>query len=616
MIAEVCQFIKTLEDEIPHIFEEGGGMKEGIYVNLDIGCNDKDCFLKNVEENGKIYPNDVCIYTKKTEMSPFFDRCRQILKYSSPVSAAKIFNPNKKIFNATCSPYVIGFTKKILEKNLETIGQSGILKELTGQYLKKAKEYIEDGQPRIWFEAFNSYISNYFWILLEKIGYKELKDSGCIIIMLKEPKIEDYKIPYQKYLGENVFNKAEYNHNYNDIVFGISDNLSSFNSKKIFLQHQSATFKYNYRIDGETAQSIWKFYQLSKNKQLPNPLPIFVDKNEANLNADAIALFNKDGVTNYTNIIRALLNKRGVNLQNFYLLFIQKGQIIDLDFVPIFEYRLRCKDEENLIIKDLFGEEPKEYFNSSCDIFDFQDKIVNNIFNRQLIQETKTGSLWLKYFDGLEVKPEYGLTDTIIHLLQKYRYSWYCFIYKSMHHVITMTMINDMCFNSILDDISRDEEFNKTGQIRKKISIWFGLQPIFDNNLKNNNMANKTKELQEKIREIAKNELLHIETDDEFAFAAGQIIWKLLIQSESANRTHALLEPFLQKTEPVLFKQAIANTFNMYKHNFKLYSTKYEFDKLFSEVMGYIPEKTNLKEHLPMILAGYFSESVFKKENN
>jgi len=127
-------------------------------------------------------------------------------------------------------------------------------------------------------------------------------------------------------------------------------------------------------------------------------------------------------------------------------------------------------------------------------------------------------------------------------------------------------------------------------------------------------MANETVELQMKIREIAQTESLHISTDDEFAFAAGQLIWKLLIQSESANRSHALLEPFLQKTEPVLFKQAIASTFNMYKYKFTLYPTKYDFDKLFSEVMGYDPDSSNMKEHLPMILAGYFSESIFKKQ--
>ena len=175
-------------------------------------------------------------------------------------------------------------------------------------------------------------------------------------------------------------------------------------------------------------------------------------------------------------------------------------------------------------------------------------------------------------------------------------------------------MIDEMFMESIIDDLRHDEEFKKTAQIRKKLSLWFGLQPLFDNNSNTNSMANKTVELQMKIREIAQTESFHIATDDEFAFAAGQLIWKLLIQSESANRSHALLEPFLQKTEPVLFKQAIASTFNMYKYKFVLYPTKYEFDKLFSEVMGYEPIFSNMKEHQPMILAGYFSESIFKKQ--
>jgi CRISPR-associated protein Csh1 len=219
------------------------------------------------------------------------------------------------------------------------------------------------------------------------------------------------------------------------------------------------------------------------------------------------------------------------------------------------------------------------------------------------------------YFDDdLKIAPKYGLTDAIYNLLNKFRRSWYDFVYKSMHHEITMIMINEMFTDSIIDDLRHDEEMKKTFQIRKKISFWFGLQPFFDNQFKQNNMANKTQELQTKLRTVAQTESLHIENDDEFSFAAGQIIWKLLIQSESANRTHALLEPFLQKTDPNLFKHAIANTFNLYKYKFTLYPSKYEFDKLFSEVMGYDPTIVNMKEHLPLILAGYFSESVFNKE--
>ncbi|MCE5173989.1 MAG: hypothetical protein ABFC90_08795 [Bacteroidales bacterium] len=617
MIKEICQFVETLEEETPDLFEEGGKLKEGLYVALDIGLNDGKYELRNSDEEGRIFKEDIGLFTKKSEITPFFEKCRLVMRASKPVSPAKIFNPNKKIFNVTCSPFALGFTKKIIDKNLSDIGKSGILAELTNQYFKKAEDFVEDGPFRVWFEAMKIYLSSHFWSLLEKVGYDELKDTFVIVFFLKEPTIEDFKMPYQKYQGLNVFNKADFNTTYDHILYGISDCLSTFNDKKRFLQHQSACFKYNFRVHGEEAQLIWKFYQLLQNKQLPNPLPIFVSKDEANVNSDVVKLFNNEGKASYSEIIRSLLTKRNTNLQNFYLLFVQKGQIIDLDFVPVFIYTLKNKNSEDFEIKELFGAEPSVYFQSSKNnVFDFQFNIVNYIFNRQLVQETKAGSLWIKYFDDLEIKPDYGLTDAIYNLLYKYRRVWYDFIYKSMQQEITMTMIDEMLTDSIIDDLRHDDELKKTAQIRKKLSIWFGLQPLFDNQFKINNMANKTVELQTKLRSIAQSESLHIENDDEFAFAAGQVIWKLLVQSESANRSHALLEPFLQKAEPTLFKQAIANTFNMYKHKFVLYPNKYEFDKLFSEVMGFIPTNTNMKEHLPIILAGYFSDSIFKKEKD
>lgn len=612
MIKEICQFVETLEEQVPELFEEGAKLKEGIYIALDIGLEDGKYVLKNVDEVGNILTEDVGLYTKRSEPSPFFEKSRLVMKASEPTAPTKIFNPNKKIFNLTCSPYAIGFKKEIIEKNLSKIGEKGIAIELMQQYLKKAEMYVVEGQSKIWFEAFKNYLSNNIWNLLKKIGYKELKDAHVIVFYLKEPSLEEFKIPYQKYLGENVFNKADYNATFQDIVFGISDSLSTFNDKKRFLQHQTASFRYNYRIHGEDAQSILKFYQLSKKMQLPNPLPIFVDKNEATLNADVVKLFNNERVVGYSEIIRSLLNLRRSNLQNFYLLFIQKGQIIDLDFVPVFKYTLKDTTDEDFEIKELFNQEIVTYFKSrENNVFDFQFQIVNPIFNNQLVRE---GSSMMSFFGDLKINPKYGLTDTIYNLLYKYRKAWYDFIYKSKQHEITTIMVDEMLRHSIFDDLRHDEELKKTTQIRKKLSIWFGLQPLFDINLKNNSMANKTVELQTKLRQIAQTESLHIETDDEFAFAAGQVIWKLLIQSESANRTHALLEPFLQKTESTLFKQAIANTFNMYKYKFALYPNKYEFDKLFSEVMGYIPTNNTMKEHLPMILAGYFSESIFKKE--
>ena len=619
MIKEICQFVETLEEQAPDLFEEGARLKEGIYVALDIGLEDGKYVLKNVDENGTIMKGDIGLFTKKDDLTPFFEKCRKVLQASNPVDKNKIFNPNLKIFNVTCSPYAVGFTKKGILNNIEkvrkdgtTIGREGILSELSKQYLKKAEEYTEEGQSYVWFNAFKTWLLASFWELVDKIRFDDLKDAYVVVFFLKEVPIEQYKKPYLKYVGENVFNKAEFNTTFQDIIYGVSDSLNTFNDKKRFLKHQSASFKFNYRVHGEDAQSVLKFYQLSQNKQLPNPLPIFVNKDEAILNSDVVKLFNNDGVAGYSEIIRSLLSLRRTNLQNFYLLFVQRKQIIDLDFVPVFKYTLKDKAEKDFVVKEIFGTEPAVYFNSEeHNIFSFLFQIVNPIFNKQLVRED---SAFTNFFEDLKVNPKYGLTDVILNLLLKYRKAWYDYIYKSKQQEITMSMIDEMFKDSIVDDLRHDEELKKTKQIRKKLSFWFGLQPLFDNNFNINSMANKTVELQTKIREIAQTESLHITTDDEFAFTAGQLIWKLLIQSESANRSHALLEPFLQKTEPILFKQAVANTFNMYKYKFVLYSSKYEFDKLFSEVMGYDPDISNMKDHLPMILAGYFSETIFKKQ--
>ena len=72
----------------------------------------------------------------------------------------------------------------------------------------------------------------------------------------------------------------------------------------------------------------------------------------------------------------------------------------------------------------------------------------------------------------------------------------------------------------------------------------------------------------------------------------------------------------MQKTNIEQLNLAIARAFEKYKHAFKFYrgDARYAFDKIISEVMGFDTSE-NLKKYLPMILAGYFAESVFKKNN-
>ncbi|MCO5266671.1 MAG: hypothetical protein M9948_12450, partial [Lentimicrobium sp.] len=127
MIKEICQFVETLEEQAPDLFEEGAKLKEGIYVALDIGLEDGKYVLKNVDEHGNILKEDIGLFTKKEELTPFFEKCRKVLQSSNPVDKNKIFNPNLKIFNVTCSPYAVGFTKKGIMNNIEKIRKDGTI---------------------------------------------------------------------------------------------------------------------------------------------------------------------------------------------------------------------------------------------------------------------------------------------------------------------------------------------------------------------------------------------------------------------------------------------------------------------------------------------------------
>jgi len=237
------------------------------------------------------------------------------------------------------------------------------------------------------------------------------------------------------------------------------------------------------------------------------------------------------------------------------------------------------------------------------------------MFNNQLVQKRKDESYSLRYFDEIDNNPKYITANTYIQIM-RYRKSFYDFIYKSKHQAITNLMFQDIMKSSILDDIRHDNDYNKTRDIKEKLNIWFSLYNYFNNNKNDEDMVNKTKELFEKVSKIAKNEQERMQSDDEFAFASGQLIRTILNKSKTGERTHSLLEPFLQKTNAQQYKLAIARAFETYKHEFMFYkgNKRYEFDKIMSEVMGFEPDEMNLKNQLPLVLAGYFAETIFKKE--
>jgi len=604
MIHEIAQFINYLDEKSPDVFSQNLKLKEGLFI-----------FLEKAGNELVIKKENILTVDKKTECNQLYDEFIQ--RYSvTEMIRNKSLNSSEKIFIEIGSPFAISISGK---------GQkNGRIKKTQAAeaYFKATQKFLnkENKQHVEWFNNLKSFVRNIMFDYLDNLDeYKNPKDTFMFYFFMKEPEIKDYVEFYDNYLQTKVFlydlKKSE--------THGISNDLNVFNVKKTFLKHQSATFDVNYKIPGTDAMKLYKFFRLQqKNKILPNPMPIFVDKDEINLSEKAIKFFNskKDKKCGYKEIIEQLLSEHKNDLQNYYLIFFQnnlKGsRIVDLDFVPVFKHKL----DKEIKIETLFNTvNNKIHFNKIETVFDFERIIVQKIFNNSLVQYSgKNETYSLKYFDEIDNNPKYITSNTYIQIM-KYRKMFYDFIYKSKHQLITDIIFHNIMQESIIDDLKHDEYkadkkyHTKEKQIKEKLNIWFSLYNYFETTKNTENMINKTEELFERLKVIAKNNNERIRTDEEFAFASGQLIWKLLIQSESSNRTHAMLEPFLQKSDSRLFKQAISRTYEMYKHKFTLFPLKYEFDKIMSEVMG-VETDTNIKSLLPLILAGYFSETIFKKE--
>mgnify|MGYP005842886835 CR=1 FL=1 len=620
MIQEIVNFVDHLEAKSPDIFSENLELKEGIYVFLEKDGDELVVKNENIFKVGK-----------NTERNALYYDFLKLYSVSEMVKN-KSMNSIEKIFIDIGSPFAISISGKGIKPDSSKDESSEIRKtkqtNAISSYLKAISTFldpVENYSVKIdkWVSQFKNFVENRLLdFLLKENGKLEtedgkykydftydgkkltVKDSFMFYFYMREPALEDYNIFYSKYLDSKVF--------LNDLKkgesHGISNDLNVGNvTNKPFTRHKTGPFEVNYKIKGNEASAVYKFFRLQyENKILPNPFPLFVDESE--LSSKAITFYNKNKKVCHKEIIEELIRHKKDDLQNYYLIYFnnkEKGsRVVDFDFVPNFRYRLY-----DVILEEPFPIGGKYKNLSISNIFNFQYYIFNKVFNNQLVSETKDGGLWIKYFDDMKVDSKFGnATETIVNIFYQYRKSIYDYVYKSKQQSITNVMFQDMIQKSIFDDIKHDKEHDKTYRIKEKLNIWFSLYNYFINQIKPENMASKIPELIERCKLIANNNDEHLSDDPkEFAFMAGQIIYFLLDKSESGNKTHAMLEPFLQKVNAEQLQIAISNLIGIYKHSIDF--GKGRFERLAKEVLAY-ETYVNMKEMQRFVLAGYFAEAV------
>jgi len=627
MIQEIINYTKYLREHSPKIFEEGLEPSKGLHIFIEL--DEKGNVINFPGEKGVDWD-----YYEGKEMSPFLKNIIPFEQNAQRIGSSmnKTFDKKKQLIS--CSPYCISFKKEKLD-NPKLDGEyfNKITKLLPFYFEKGFEECLNSNEKdeirKQTSIAFKNFIIENLYQVQEMKIFQDMKKDNFINIYLKNIILNDWILAHNNYLKKNLFNKNDFNSekDISDETYGMSDFFNGLNVKKPFLEHKTAAMYKGIAGRIQTKDTVYlnDFDLLLKrknNKVFPNPLPIFIDKNEFSNSKEIISIFRQNGKLTYTQILKRLFKDTPDKiLQNYYLLFFNyKNELIDFDFVSKFRYSLK-ENEKYPTIKNLFeiknGGELKPNIKIKS-IFHFEADIVKIIFNNSLVK-IKEDSFIVSYFG--EIKAEFvSGGEPVYQMILKYRKAFYDYIYKSKTEAISCTMWDEIMWNSILGDLgntNNDKRYFTEQSIKEKLNIWFSLYKYFTNNLNRIDMASKIPELLEKMKQVANDENAHINTTEEFAFGAGQVIYFLLNQSKASERTHALLEPFIQKLKAEQLQNSIAQTINMYKHEISFGHGR--FERLSSEVLAF-ETNDNLKNYQRLLLAGYFAMPVIyekkEKEDN
>jgi CRISPR-associated protein Csh1 len=600
MIKELAQFVKYVSNTVKDRALEP---KVGLHILIRF----------DEEGNGRVVGSERYLGKKHEGISKFLKDCAIRQEAAWMIDTNKCFDlPMKGLHSA--SPYCVAFKRESWiggEKYPTESGKPNILERLPAYFAKAFDiKFCLNEEEQLSTLQFQNFLKAQMPSLLDALPDYITLDWSDYILIYKEEPIERYQAFQEIYLSDGIFNTADYTIAVRGEILGTSNFHNGFNSKKPFLAHQTASFDITSRIGASDAKALAEFQVYAGKKLFPNPIPIFIDKPE--LSKDTIELFHRseDNKLSHRDIISELW-KRTEDLGNYYLLYFSGGAIRDFDYVAKFRYLLIDEKDEDgnhrpWVIDNITEIKEKDKTVQPSiklnTVFDFERVAVRELFNNALIKiDDKKDTVTMKYFDDMD--PKY-YRAALYTLLLKYRKPVYDFIYKSMRSSLGGKQFENICMTGITDNLKENKEYS----IKSKLNIYFSLYQYFDKTNNNYIMPSKIEVHKAEIAQVVDEANTHFTTDEAYAFGAGQLIYFLLSKSEAGERTHAVLEPFLQKTSHSHFNDALANILLKYKHAI-LFDYK-RFNVLAGEVLDYIPEK-GLQELRPFLLAGYFCPNIF-----
>lgn len=352
--------------------------------------------------------------------------------------------------------------------------------------------------------------------------------------------------------------------------------ICGLNSKKPYLELKSTKFKVPYRISLDDALVSKKFFEWINN---------LVDKDGRTISDIYIPINFK-----FTNID---VSER--NIEDDTCLYLHKitnnGKPVIEDFA-IINRRNKMKPMRitNYLNQDAIEEQnidKSEILEMKIDEYYYNNKLRRNYYSNDI--KAKAGTFSDKQVDIL--------FTTKLAMLDYFRKG----IEEGFKTCID-NMTKEMILQKFIDkDYINIEDITNAQNFRLNLLKYYEIGGKAE-------MGDRVKKLYSELKEkTEKEELAVCETDEEFYFAAGQVIYYLASQSEAREKNHGLVTPFLELSTSIKLKQAIMTMFKKYGYKINLGSNK--INNLIGMVTGY-ETTSKASDYQDLIISGICSKNI------
>lgn len=400
-------------------------------------------------------------------------------------------------------------------------------------------------------------------ILLSGKNYLKIFFEGDEELYIKEE---------QRYVMTKIFNKNDYNFELEEKILGLPNDNLGLNSKKPYMENKTRRVPVSYLITPEEAVLQRKFFDYLMNKANAGETDLYFDTTKKKITAQ------KKGEMYSSDF-------------NGYFLQVQKGKEVEIhhqDTIVDYKYHLiKPFRYQNILGLEDKEERYKEYRNK---------KELQSVINEVLFSSWLIGN----YFTA---EDELSMDGELKRNLVWSREAIFAWLYKGLDMNMDR-VLHKVCMNMIKNSV-RNGFTMKMGQ---QFNLMCSLEEYFKGGC---GMAEKYADIQSKLRnKINQSGDCEIETDEEYFYAVGQLVFYFISLSKAKEKMHSLANPFLIATDNTVIRKKLKQYFM--KYNYQLKFNGYKFNRMYRMVDAYVLKNKVQQEYL---FGGYIGNNLIYESN-